>query len=132
MTPKGGETAAQFEARRRTKLQQLAGFDDDTRNRFFDLMQPLVPAVPTSYFMNTAYLPVAYNVATAMQCAMAFARGCALPNDRVTAFNLMEGGGRLFRTTTRLRTMLQSLTGNSGSRTVTWTKRSTPTTWPTG
>ena len=94
MTMKGGETAATFEARRRTKLQQLAGFDDDTRVRFFALMQPLVPAVPAGYFMNAAaYPPAAYDVATAVQCAMAFAMGCILPNDRVTAFNLMEGGG---------------------------------------
>jgi hypothetical protein len=93
MTPKGAETVAQFEARRRTKLQEISSFDDDTRTRFFDLMQPQVPAVPAGYFMNAArYAPTAYNVATAMHCAMAFAMGCVLPNDRVTAYSLIEGG----------------------------------------
>ena len=42
--------------------------------------------------MNAAYQAQPYHASTAVQCAMAFARGCVLPNDIVTAFSLIEGG----------------------------------------
>ena len=49
MTVKGAETRAEFEARRKVKLQEISYFEDDTRMRFFAIMQPVVPAVPAGY-----------------------------------------------------------------------------------
>ena len=69
MTQKGGEVAAQFEARRRTKLQQLAGFEVDLGAARRALHSPAAPTPTPSAIALRPHQPAEVVVGSPLESA---------------------------------------------------------------
>ena len=88
-----GEADGDFIERGKQKLFEVAQFDDDTLLKFYNAMQPQVPAIPADYFMNAAIIPPAAFVdATAVHCAMAWTILAGEANDQIDSESLIDSG----------------------------------------
>ena len=88
-----GEGDEEFSERGKQKLLEVSQFDDDTLLKFYNAMQPQVPAIPAGYFMNAAMIPAAaFADATAVHCAMAWATLAGEANDQIDSESLIDSG----------------------------------------